>query len=187
MTRTTAYKGLVPIREANGKRSRAGARPSPNLGFEPAMKRKKGLIAHTCAIYVIESSGGGVVKIGTARNVAIRLESLQVGQAFNLHVFGACRAEERHIRKLEGAIHKAMAGTSHHAHGEWYRLTPMQAHDTIQAFAKKAGLVLSDDHQYPFGDLTKRAEPHSMVNNSVVSGSPRFQRIRNGDWLARMI
>lgn len=181
------YKGLVPLREPNGKRSRKVGRPTLNIGFEGAKKRRKGLIAHTCAIYAIECPGLSAVKIGTARNVASRLEALQVGQTFELFVFGALRAEEQAVRKLEMSIHKALAGTPDHLKGEWYRFSVVQAHDTIQRFAEKVGLVLHDDHQYPFGDLTMRAASNRVVTDREFGGAPKIWRIWNGDWVAGLI
>jgi hypothetical protein len=166
-------KGLVPLREMNGRRSRI-VKPVPsNVGLAPSRRRQKGLIAHTCAIYAIEDLETGYIKIGTSRDVARRLDELQFATPSDLRAFGAFRGFEPTVRRIEELIHRRLKGTAPHVKGEWYRFTPQQAHDTIQAFAKEVGLVLADDHQYPFGDLTARLMPDNLVNDSYVGAAPR--------------
>lgn len=74
------------------------------------MKRK--------CVYFIEAVDGGVVKIGTTKNVKSRISTLRVSSPFKLRLLGVIPGGHR----CERRIHRVFK--DYRASGEWFLFTP---------------------------------------------------------------
>jgi hypothetical protein len=70
-------------------------------------------------VYFIQADDSRMVKIGRAKNITQRLQSLQCGNHENLSPLGALAG----ARALEEEIHELLAASR--VRGEWFRPTPI--------------------------------------------------------------
>jgi len=71
-------------------------------------------------VYFVRAGNRGAIKIGVASNVERRLETLQTGNAFKLHVLATIPCDNRgHALTLEARFHKFFA--RQRIRGEWFQ------------------------------------------------------------------
>ncbi len=73
-------------------------------------------------VYVIGFNEPGIVKIGSAVSVALRLEQLQCGNPFELKVHGVVSIYDIQPVLVEFAAHKRAKQMGTHIRGEWFQL-----------------------------------------------------------------
>lgn len=93
-------------------------------------------------VYFIEAKATGLVKIGTTRDLAKRLQMLRCHSHCPLHVVKVIAGE----RKVEAELHRRFA--AHRSHGEWFWMEPIRA--AIDALEHVEGRVATcSDCQSP--------------------------------------
>lgn len=84
-------------------------------------------------VYIIGFEEPGIVKIGSAISIGLRLMELQCGNPFELHVRAVVSIYEGSPVLVERAAHRLAA--DHHIRGEWFSLT---AEDALAVVIKAA-------------------------------------------------
>lgn len=71
-------------------------------------------------VYFVRAGNRGAIKIGVARNMARRLETLQTGNAFRLNVIALipCKSREQALA-IESRLHKRFG--RQRIRGEWFQ------------------------------------------------------------------
>lgn len=71
-------------------------------------------------VYFVRAGNRGAIKIGVARNMQRRLDTLQTGNAFKLNVIALipCKSRE-HARAIEASLHKRFG--KQRIRGEWFQ------------------------------------------------------------------
>jgi predicted GIY-YIG superfamily endonuclease len=106
------------------------------------------------SVYVI-GSGGGPVKIGYARNVNKRLQSLQIGSHEQLYVLETIdRLTHKEALAIERAVHKELADKR--VRGEWFDVSLDEA---MKAIHSKLDLKVSSARMLSTFDLRGHVEP----------------------------
>ncbi len=88
---------------ANPKTARPRRRPKPRAKEDPARR-----------VYFIQGEHGGAIKIGTSRDVEMRLAVHQIGCPVLLRILGT----QQGGRALEAVLHRRFA--VHRLHNEWF-------------------------------------------------------------------
>jgi len=95
-------------------------------------------------VYVIASSDSGPSKIGIANNPQKRLRGLQTGSPTPLQIF-ATEPIGFAAAAVERAAHKSLSAHRSVGGGEWFNVTPQEAHAAIRDAASAAGILMDDE------------------------------------------
>lgn len=88
------------------------------------------------SVYVITCGRETPCKVGVARDPNNRLASLQTGQPGKLAVrFLLWSPAATVANKIERAVHKALKKNGAHVNGEWFKVKPSKAAESIRAVA----------------------------------------------------
>ncbi|MER8387289.1 GIY-YIG nuclease family protein [Mesorhizobium sp. M1380] len=86
--------------------------------------------AGVSVIYIVASDADGPVKIGKSTFLTSRLDGLQTGNPFKLHVFGVFLTSRSMAHVIESRIQAALCGAR--LKGEWFSITALEARSSCR-------------------------------------------------------
>lgn len=102
------------------------------------------------SVYVM-SVEAACCKVGYTVDVEQRRRELQIGCPDKVDVSGAIRLLLVEARRIETEVHKELKKDGRHMRGEWFRIHPALAMDTVRRMATAYGYDFMVDRKYGFG------------------------------------
>lgn len=135
-------------------------------------------------VYVVAFSPRGPAKIGKADNPILRLDQLQTGNPYRLHIFfAATLGNDDAANRIERAVHKLL--DAQRLVGEWFKLPPslVKAH--------LIGILDAGDDQWkvwrPSSDQ-RDARLWQLRSHNMKRATPRAsEALSERQWLRREI